>query len=102
MVSREPANHSDDCYCSSCSVQDFNLKNKKKISYPNILSGMHPFPNGADSALPSDGDDNDGPLTMTQNLRVIGSKRFGYRLKPSKGFSRVFRVEVEGKTFVAS
>ncbi|GFW51877.1 uncharacterized protein TNCV_1188081 [Trichonephila clavipes] len=54
MIWREPKNHSDDCYFCSCSVQGFNLKNRKDISYPNIIrSSIRLAPHGPDLPIPS-------------------------------------------------
>ncbi|GFV33066.1 uncharacterized protein TNCV_250701 [Trichonephila clavipes] len=54
MIWTEPKNHSDDCYFCSCSVQIFNLKNRKGISYPTIIrSAIRPVPHGPDLPIPS-------------------------------------------------
>ncbi|GFU90785.1 uncharacterized protein TNCV_4870171 [Trichonephila clavipes] len=54
MIWRESKNHSDNCYFCSCSVQGFNLKNRKDISYPSIIrSAIRPVPHGPDLPIPS-------------------------------------------------
>lgn len=42
MIWREPRNHSDDCYFCSVDITGHNSKNKKVISYPNLLSAIRP------------------------------------------------------------
>ncbi|KAL4715739.1 hypothetical protein ACJJTC_006318 [Scirpophaga incertulas] len=42
MIWREQKNHTTDCYFCSIDVKGLNTKNKKKISYPNLDSPIHP------------------------------------------------------------
>ncbi|GFW58762.1 uncharacterized protein TNCV_379451 [Trichonephila clavipes] len=69
MIWREPKNHSDDCYFCSCSVQGFNLKNRKDISYPTIIrSTIHPVPHGPDLPVPSPPDTLDNILDQISHI----------------------------------
>lgn len=52
MVWREPRNHSNDYYFCSTGVHGFNLKNKKRIVYPNMPSALRPVPHGPDVPVP--------------------------------------------------
>ncbi|GFW51247.1 uncharacterized protein TNCV_3595291 [Trichonephila clavipes] len=80
MIWREPKNHSDDCYFCSCSVQGFNLKNRKDISYPTIIrSAIHPVPNGPDLPIPSPPDILDIMLDDLDQISDISSDSdYGY------------------------
>ncbi|GFU71226.1 uncharacterized protein TNCV_3782121 [Trichonephila clavipes] len=61
MIWRELKNNSDDCYFCSCSLQGFNLKNRKDISYPTIIrSAIRPL--GPDLPIPSPPDTLDNIL----------------------------------------
>lgn len=63
MIWREPKNHSNDCYFCSCTVQGFNLKNRKDIPYPtNISSAIRPVPHGPDLPIPPPPDSLDNIL----------------------------------------
>ena len=52
IVWQEPKNHSDDCYFCKTSVHGFNLKDKKNILYPNLLSAIRPVPHDPDIPVP--------------------------------------------------
>ncbi|GFV20884.1 uncharacterized protein TNCV_353581 [Trichonephila clavipes] len=74
MIWREPKNHSDDCYFCSCSVQGFNLKNRKDISYPTIIrSAIRPVTNGYDLPIPSPPDTLDNILDNLDQISHISS-----------------------------
>ncbi|GFS62727.1 uncharacterized protein TNCV_3201771 [Trichonephila clavipes] len=69
MIWREPQNHSDDCYFCSCSVQGFNLKNRKDISYPTIIrSAIRPLLHGPDLPIPSPPDTLDNILDQISHI----------------------------------
>ncbi|GFX95366.1 uncharacterized protein TNCV_3684181 [Trichonephila clavipes] len=74
MIWREPKNHSDDCYFCLCSVQSFNLKNRKDISYPTIIrSAIRPVPHGPDLPIPSPPDTLDNILDDLDQISPISS-----------------------------
>ncbi|GFW09754.1 uncharacterized protein TNCV_868161 [Trichonephila clavipes] len=74
MIWREPKNHSDDCYFCSCSVQGFNLKSRKDISYPTIIrSAIRPVPHGPDLTIPSPPDTLDNILDDLDQISHISS-----------------------------
>ncbi|GFU90858.1 uncharacterized protein TNCV_4921911 [Trichonephila clavipes] len=74
MIWRQPKNHSDDCYFCSCSVQGFNLKNRKDISYPTIIrSAIRPVPHGPDLPIPSPPDTLDNILDDLDRISHISS-----------------------------
>ncbi|GFS69422.1 uncharacterized protein TNCV_3401081 [Trichonephila clavipes] len=74
MLWREPKNHGDDCYFCSCSVQGFNLKNRKDISYPTIIrSAIRPVPHGPDLPIPSPPDTLDNILDDFDQISHISS-----------------------------
>jgi hypothetical protein len=50
---REQKNHYDDCYFCMVTVAGYNKKNKKGITYPNLLSALRPIPLGPDLPVPS-------------------------------------------------
>ncbi|GFT93232.1 uncharacterized protein TNCV_2219981 [Trichonephila clavipes] len=74
MIWSEPKNHSDDCCFCSCSVQGFNLKNRKDISYLTIiLSAIRPVPHGPDLPIPSPPDTLDNILDDLDQVSHISS-----------------------------
>ncbi|GFS60196.1 uncharacterized protein TNCV_2827041 [Trichonephila clavipes] len=74
MIWREPKYHSDDCYFCSCSVQGFNLKSRKDISYPTIIRlAIHPVPHGPDLPIPSPPDTLDNILEDLDQISHISS-----------------------------
>ncbi|GFX88644.1 uncharacterized protein TNCV_2660551 [Trichonephila clavipes] len=74
MIWTEPKNHSDDCYFCSCSVQGFNLKNLKGISYPAIIrSAIRPVHHGPDLPIPSLPDTLDNILDELEQISHISS-----------------------------
>ncbi|GFT77789.1 uncharacterized protein TNCV_8051 [Trichonephila clavipes] len=74
MIWREPKNHSDDCYFCSGSVQGFNLKNMKGISYPTIIcSAIRSVPHGPDLPIPSPPDTLDNILDDLDQISHISS-----------------------------
>ncbi|GFW81909.1 uncharacterized protein TNCV_2885831 [Trichonephila clavipes] len=74
VIWSEPKNHSDDCYFCSCSVQGFNLKNRKDISYPTIiLSAIRPVPQGPDLPILSPPDTLDNILDDLDQISHISS-----------------------------
>jgi len=46
MQWREQKNYYDDCYFCMVNVAGYNKKNKKGITYPNLLSAIRPVPHG--------------------------------------------------------
>ena len=68
MVCRVPKNHSDDSYFCSCTVQGFNLKNKKDISYAIIQSAIRPIPHRPGVPIPSPPDSLDDILDDHETL----------------------------------
>ena len=47
MIWREQRDHiTDCCYCLT-NTKGYNLRNRKKILYPNLPSAIHPVPNSA-------------------------------------------------------
>ncbi|GFX68536.1 uncharacterized protein TNCV_2432431 [Trichonephila clavipes] len=79
MIWREPKNHSDDCYFCSCSVQSFNLKNRKDISYSTIiLSAIRPAPHGPDFPIPSPPDTLDKVLDDLDQISHSSDSDDGY------------------------
>ncbi|GFW45866.1 uncharacterized protein TNCV_4495861 [Trichonephila clavipes] len=74
MIWSERKNHSDDCYFCSCSVQGFNLKNRKNNSYPTIKrSAIRPVPHGPDLPIPSPPDTLDNILDDLNQISHISS-----------------------------
>ncbi|GFT99611.1 uncharacterized protein TNCV_114881 [Trichonephila clavipes] len=74
MIWKEPKNHSDDCYFCFCSVQDFNLKNRKDISYPTIIhSAIRPVHHRPDLPIPSPSDTLDNTLDDLDQISHISS-----------------------------
>ncbi|GFX21282.1 uncharacterized protein TNCV_2252301 [Trichonephila clavipes] len=74
MIWREPKNHSHDCYFCSCSVQGFNLKNRKDISYTTIIrSTIRPIPHGPDLSISSPPDTLDNILDDLDQISHISS-----------------------------
>ncbi|GFU64863.1 uncharacterized protein TNCV_785141 [Trichonephila clavipes] len=74
MIWREPKNHSNDCYFCSCSVQGFNVKNRKDISYPTIIRlAIRPVPHGPDLPIPSPPDTLDNILDDLDQISHISS-----------------------------
>lgn len=57
MIWREPTNHSDDCYFCSVDITGHNSKNKKVISYPNLLSAIRPVEHSEVLPVPEPPDD---------------------------------------------
>lgn len=57
MVWREPRNHTDDCYFCSIDITGHNSKNKKVISYPNLISAIRPVKHNVDLPVPEPLDD---------------------------------------------
>jgi hypothetical protein len=53
MLWREQKNHYDDCYFCMVNLAGYNKKNKKGITYPNLLSAIRPVPHGPDLPVPS-------------------------------------------------
>ncbi|GFX02514.1 uncharacterized protein TNCV_727681 [Trichonephila clavipes] len=72
MICREPKNHSDDCYFCSCSVQGFNLKYRKDISY----FAIRPVPHGPDLPIPSPPDTLD--IILDQISYISSDRDDGY------------------------
>ncbi|GFW87906.1 uncharacterized protein TNCV_1360101 [Trichonephila clavipes] len=72
MIWREPKNHSDDCYFCSCSVQGFNLKNRRGISYPTIIrSAIRLVPHGLDLPIPLPPDTLDNILDDLDQISIL-------------------------------
>ena len=53
MIWHEPRNHVDDCYFCVFDIRSNNLKNKKEINYPNLLSAKRPISHGPGLPVPS-------------------------------------------------
>jgi hypothetical protein len=49
----EQKNHYDESYFCMVNVTRYNKKNKKEITYPNLLSAIRPVPHGPDLPVPS-------------------------------------------------
>jgi hypothetical protein len=60
MQWREQKNHYDDCYFCMVNVAGYNKKNKKEITYPNLLSAIRPVPHGPDLPVHSPPDNLSG------------------------------------------
>ncbi|GFT87555.1 uncharacterized protein TNCV_3759931 [Trichonephila clavipes] len=74
MIWKELKNQSDDCYFCSCSVQGFNLKNRKDISYATIIrSAIRPVPHGFELPIPSLPDTLDNILDDLDQISHISS-----------------------------
>ncbi|KAL4711555.1 hypothetical protein ACJJTC_003572 [Scirpophaga incertulas] len=52
MIWCEQKNHTSDCYFCLIDVKGFNTKNKKKISYPNLDSTIHPVSHSSEISVP--------------------------------------------------
>ena len=52
MVWREPNEHGKVCYFCSCVVAGFNVKNKHKIQYSNLLCAIRPIIHGPGVPIP--------------------------------------------------
>ena len=52
MIWREQANHTNDCYFCSVDVTGFNKRNRKEITYPNMISAIRPVPHNSDIPVP--------------------------------------------------
>jgi hypothetical protein len=53
MQWREQNNHYDDCYFCMVNFAGYNKKNKKGITYPNLLSAIRPVLHRPDLPVPS-------------------------------------------------
>ncbi|GFT23535.1 uncharacterized protein TNCV_3510421 [Trichonephila clavipes] len=74
MIWRELKNHSDDCYFRSFSVQGFNLKNRKDISYSTIIhSAIRPASHEPDWHISSPPDTLDNILDDLDQISHISS-----------------------------
>ena len=52
MFWREPKRHGKKCYFCSCVVDGYNIKNKHKIQYPNLLFVVRPIPHRPGVPIP--------------------------------------------------
>ncbi|QQP58206.1 Uncharacterized protein FKW44_003447, partial [Caligus rogercresseyi] len=52
MIWREQKNHTTDGYFCSVDVKEFNSKNKRNISYPNLYSAIRPVPHSSEISIP--------------------------------------------------
>ena len=52
MVWREPKEHGKECYFCSYVVDEYNVKNKHKIQYPNLPCAVRPIADGPGVPIP--------------------------------------------------